>query len=116
VAEAIEKSRAKRVYIANLMTQPGETLGYTVADHVRAIHRHTGRKVIDYVVINNEPLSPEVLRRYKTEGAEPVQVDRPELERMGLQCVFANLLEIHGVVRHSSGRLASLLVEKFVRA
>src|SRR6266581_921134 len=48
VAEAIEKSRATRVYIANLMTQPGETLGYTLVDHVRAIHQHTGRKIIDY--------------------------------------------------------------------
>jgi uncharacterized cofD-like protein len=115
VAEAIEKSRATRVYIANLMTQPGETLGYTLVDHVRAIHEHTGRKVIDWVVINNQPLAPEVLRRYKSKGAVPVAVDHGELERMGLQCVFENLLEVHGVVRHNSGRLASLLMEKFVR-
>jgi len=115
IAEAIEKSRAKRVYIANLMTQPGETLGYTLVDHVRAIHQHTGRKIIDYVVINDQPLAPEVLRRYKSEGAEPVLVDRAELQRMGLQCLFANLLEVQGVVRHNSARLASLLIEKFVK-
>ena len=115
VAEAIEKSSATRVYIANLMTQPGETLGYTLVDHVRAIHRHTGRKIIDCVVINDQHLAPEVLRRYKSKDAEPVSVDAAELERMGLQCVFANLLEVHGVVRHDSSRLASLLVEKFVK-
>ena len=114
-AEAIEKSRATRVYIANLMTQPGETLGYTLMDHVRAIHQHTGRKIIDSIVLNNKPLAPEVLRRYKSEDAEPVFVDHLELQRMGLQCVSDNLLEVHGVVRHNSSRLASLLIEKFVR-
>ena len=114
-AEAIEKSRATRVYIANLMTQPGETLGYTLMDHVRAIHQHTGRKIIDCIVLNNKPLAPEVLRRYKSEDAEPVFVDHLELQRMGLQCVSDNLLEVHGVVRHNSSRLASLLIEKFVR-
>jgi uncharacterized cofD-like protein len=115
MAEAIEKSGATRVYIANLMTQPGETLGYTLVDHVRAIHQHTGRKIIDSVVVNNQPLAPEVLRRYKSDGAEPVSVDPGELRRMGLQCVFDNLLEVHGVVRHNSSRLASLLIERFVK-
>jgi hypothetical protein len=55
-----------------------------------------------------------VLRRYKSEGAEPVAVDFAELQRMGLQCVFDNLLEVHGVVRHNSDRLASLLLREFV--
>jgi len=115
VAQAMEKSRAKRVYIANLMTQPGETLGYTLVDHRRAIQQHAGRKISDCVVINDQPLAPDVLRRYKSESAEPVLIDRPELQRMGLQCVFANLLEVHGVVRHDSSRLASLLIEKFIK-
>jgi uncharacterized cofD-like protein len=114
VTDAIEKAKAKRVYIANLMTQPGETLGYTLVDHVRAIHRHTGKKIVDYVVINDHPLAPEVLRRYKSEGAEPVAVDATELQRMGLQCIFDNLLEVHDVVRHNSNRLASLLLREFV--
>jgi len=115
VAEAIEKSRATRVYIANLMTQPGETLGYNLADHVRAIHHHTARKVIDCVVINNEPLAPDVLRRYKSKGSEPVLVDPTELRRTGLQCVFDNLLEVHGVVRHDPRRLASFLLKRFIQ-
>lgn len=115
VAEAIEKSSATRVYIANLMTQPGETLGYTLADHVRAIHQHTARKVIDCVVINNEPLAPDVLRRYKSKGSEPVVVDPVELRRTGLQCFFDNLLEVHGVVRHDPRRLASFLLKRFIQ-
>jgi 2-phospho-L-lactate transferase/gluconeogenesis factor (CofD/UPF0052 family) len=84
-------------------------------DHVRAIQQHTGRKTIDCIVLNNQPLAPEVLRRYKSQDAEAVFIDHLELQRMGLQCVSDNLLEVHGVVRHNSSRLASLLVEKFVR-
>ncbi len=114
VAEAIEKSRALRVYISNLMTQPGETRGFTLADHVRAIHQHTGRKLLDWIVINNRPISPEVMRRYRASGAIPVVVDIAELQRMGIRCVFDDLLEVHGVVRHDSERLAKLLLDEFV--
>jgi uncharacterized cofD-like protein len=89
VAEAIDSSSATRVYIANLMTQPGETEGYSLADHVRAIYRHTRRKLFDWVLASNQPVSLEVARRY-------------------------TLLEEHGVVRHDAGRLAQLLIEEFV--
>ena len=114
MAEAIEKSRARRVYIANLMTQPGESKGYTVADHVRAIYRHTRRQILDWVVINNQPVSPAVARRYRADGAEPLAADVGELQRLGLRCIFDNLLEEHGVVRHSRERLTRLLLEEFV--
>src|ERR1700690_3265878 len=59
VAEAIEKSSATRVYVANLMTQPGETEGISLADHVRVIYGHTRRKLIDWVVASNQSVSPE---------------------------------------------------------
>jgi hypothetical protein len=55
------------------------------------------------------------LRRYKSQDAEPVVVDQAELLRMGMRCLFDNLLEVHGVVRHNSNRLAALLMEKFVK-
>ncbi len=115
VAEAIEQSGATRVYIANLMTQPGESDGYTVADHVRAIYRHTRRPLFDWVVMNNQPVTPAVARRYRAKGAEVVPADVGELQRMGLRCVFDNLLEEHGVVRHNRERLTRLLLEEFVK-
>ena len=114
VAEAIESSSATRVYIANLMTQPGETDGYSLADHVRAIYSHTRGKLFDWVVASNQPVSLEVPRRYSSRGAEPVRMDIAELQRMGLRCLLDNLLEEHGVVRHDSARLARLLIEEFV--
>jgi uncharacterized cofD-like protein len=114
VAEAIETSSATRVYIANLMTQPGETQEMSLADHVRVIYKHTGRKILDWAVASNQPVSPEVARRYSSRGAEPVRVDVGELQRLGVRCLLDNLLEEHGVVRHNAERLSQLLIEEFV--
>jgi len=114
IAQAISRSRAPRVYIANLMTQPGETTGYTVADHVRAILKHTPRRIIDWVVVNRRPVSPEVARRYRGQGAEPVVCNVGELQKLGLRVILDDLLEEHGVIRHNSRRLTRLLLDEFV--
>lgn len=114
VSEAIAKSRATCVYIMNLMTQPGETTGLTAVDHIEAIHKHTKRRIVDCVVINRKHPRPEVAARYLSEGSEPVRVNQAELHRMGLRLVFDDLLEEHGVIRHNSGRLATLLAEHFL--
>jgi uncharacterized cofD-like protein len=114
LARAIAKSQAPRVYIANLMTQPGETAGYTLADHLRAIQRHTPRRVVDWVVANRRPVSPDVARRYRAEGAEPVAVNLRELQKLGLRVILDDLLEEHGVIRHDARRLARLLLDEFV--
>jgi uncharacterized cofD-like protein len=114
VADVIAHSQATRVYIANLMTQPGETRHYSVADHVRAIYRHTRRPLFDFVVINQTPVSPRLLRLYQAQGAEPVDPSLQELERMGVRYVTGDLLQEQGVVRHDQARLTRLLLEKFV--
>jgi len=114
IAAAIAKSTAPRVYIANLMTQPGETAAYSLADHLRAIRHHTPRSVVDWVVANRRPVSPEVAKRYRSQGAEQVVVDLPELQKLGYRVVLDNLLEEHGVIRHNPPRLARLLLEEFL--
>lgn len=113
VASAIAHSKAPRVYIANLMTQPGETAGYALADHLRAIQIHAAGRLVDYVVANRQPVSPDVARRYRAQGAEPVAVDLPELRKLGCKVVLDNLLDERGVIRHNHKRLARLLLEKF---
>ncbi len=115
IASAIAKSKAPRVYIANLMTQPGETAGYALADHLRAIQKHVPHRVIDCIVANRQPVSPEVARRYRAEGAEPVAVDLPELQKLGFRVILDNLLEEHAVIRHNTRRLSRLLLEQFLR-
>jgi uncharacterized cofD-like protein len=115
VVDVIANSSATRVYIANLMTQPGETSHYSVADHVRAIYHHAGKRLFDYAIVNSAPISPRLLRRYRTEGAEPVATSLPELERMGLKCIEADVLQQDRVVRHDQSALADLLLKRFVK-
>jgi uncharacterized cofD-like protein len=115
IAQAIARSKAPRVYIANLMTQPGETTGYSLSDHVRAVQRHVPQRIMDSVVANRQPVSPEVARRYRRQGAERVIADPRAMEKLGVRLVLGNLLEEHGVIRHNSARLARLLLEEFLQ-
>ncbi len=114
IAQAIARSKAPRVYIANLMTQPGETTAYTLSEHLRAIQRHVPRRVMDWVVANRRSVSPEVARRYRAQGAEPVTIDLDKVQKLRVRVALDNLLEEHGVLRHNSTRLARLLLEKFL--
>lgn len=114
VTDAIVRSRAQCVYIANLMTQPGETDGYSVADHVQAIYDHTRKGIFDCVVVNRASASLPLLRRYRGQGAEPVEPSLGELRRMGLKHVTGNLLQRGVVVRHDQKRLARLLLRHFI--
>ena len=114
ITEAIHKSRATCVYIANLMTQPGETQHYSVADHVEAIYQHSRKGLFDFVVINRKPVPANLLRRYRLEGAEPVQPSAAELKRMGIRYITADLLRYNRVVRHDQAKLTRLLMEEFV--
>ncbi|MGH9739786.1 MAG: gluconeogenesis factor YvcK family protein [Candidatus Acidiferrales bacterium] len=115
ILDAMVKSRAARVYIANLMTQPGETRHYTIADHVRAIYDHTRPGLFDYAVINRTPVVPRLMRRYAAQGAEPVDPAYSELEKMGLRCISGALLRQDGKVRHHEARLTRLLIDSFMR-
>src|SRR3989454_3184116 len=102
IAAAIAKSKAPRVYVANLMTQPGETAGYALADHLRAIQKHVPQRVIDWVVANRHPVSPDVARRYRAQGAEPVAIDLTALQKLGFRVILDDLLEEHAVIRHKA--------------
>jgi uncharacterized cofD-like protein len=115
IVDVISNSRATCVYIANLMTQPGETQHYSVADHVRAIYDHTRPGLFDYVVINTKPVTPRLLRRYRAQGAEPVDPSRDELDLLPVKYVTGNLLQEGSVVRHDQARLTRLLIDKFVK-
>jgi uncharacterized cofD-like protein len=114
ISEAVARSKAPRVYIANLMTQPGETTRYALSDHLRAIKQHVRRRTIDAVVANRQAISLEVARRYRAEGADPVVVDRDNVLKLKVRLITGNLVEEHGVLRHNSLRLARLLFNEFL--
>jgi uncharacterized cofD-like protein len=110
MAEEIQRATALKVYVANLMTQPGETRSYTAADHVRALREHAG-KIFDRVVLNTAEISRSMRRRYAAEHAEPVVNDLEEVHRLGVEPVLANVLEEERVVRHDCQKLAQILLD-----
>jgi uncharacterized cofD-like protein len=107
VREALADFHRPIVYVANLMTQPGETDGFTVADHLRAIADHVGAVVTD-VLVGSERPPKALVGRYRAEGAEPVRVDREAIAALGVRVHEAPLLEERprGELRHDAGRLA----------
>ncbi len=111
--EAVEAIREADLYIANLMTQPGETTNYSVAEHLRAIQTHVKPRIVDYVVANRQNVSLEVARRYRREGASQVKVDIGGLRKMDAKVLLGNLLEEQEKIRHNSARLARLLLDEF---
>jgi uncharacterized cofD-like protein len=113
ISAAICRSKATRIYIANLMTQPGETQGYSVADHVQAIYSHIGLHLFDWAIVNRAAVSPAALRRYRRGGAEPVAPSLQELDQLGLRVLTGNFLVQDHVVRHDTERLARTILRHF---
>jgi uncharacterized cofD-like protein len=116
IAEAIASSRATKAYFVNLMSQPGETSDYLASDHVRAIHEHTRKKVIDVCVVNNRPIRGSVLRRYAEQAAKPVINDLEELARLEVEVLATDLLRMTSgrgtsTIRHDPGALAAVAIE-----
>ena len=100
VAETIALSRAVKIFICNVMTQPGETDFFTVSDHVRALFKHTASNFVHYVMVNKEKVPTRLLSRYAAFGQEPVVVDDAEVKKLGPKLVRANLLHQQDFVRH----------------
>jgi uncharacterized cofD-like protein len=110
IPERIAASKALKVYVGNLMTQPGETRGYTAADHLRALGKHAGRTLFDRVVLNTRALSWALRKRYAAQRAEPVPNNLEEIRSLGVEPVCADLLVEDHVARHDSLHLARLLL------
>lgn len=116
IAAAIKASRAPKIYICNVMTQPGETQGYTAADHVRAITRHIGQGIVDTVLLNNGPIAPALLARYAKTGAEPVSLDEDALGPLGVRSCQGSFVGSGEVVRHEPDKLAAAIFKMLDKA
>ncbi|MBD5161812.1 MAG: YvcK family protein [Oscillibacter sp.] len=112
VAQAIADASALKIYIANVMTQEGETEGYTNADHIRAIFEHSLPELFHLCLINSATIPTEVLERYAREGAEPMRLDKARCARLGVELVSRPVSAVRdGLVRHDSELLAAALLE-----
>jgi uncharacterized cofD-like protein len=110
VAQALRESRALKVMVSNLMTQPGETDGMTCLDHIRAVNEHAG-PVLDAVLINGTPPPTESIQRYARKGAYVIPANRRELISAGVVPVEADLLKEGSKIRHDSRKVARCLLK-----
>ena len=113
IRDAIANADVPRIYICNIMTQPGETEGYSVADHIREIDRISKQKLFDAVLVHRKPPSSMSLKRYAKENSHPVYLDRQEIAKLNRRIVMANVMEedqVKGHVRHNSNQLARVLL------
>ncbi len=118
ITAAIAQSQVPRIYVCNIMTQPGETQGYSVADHIRAIDIACGQPLFDAVLVQRKSPSAQALIRYAQESSHPVALDRDAVMRLGRRIVLANVMdedELTSLVRHNSQRLAQVLFRWYTR-
>jgi len=116
LAEALQRSVAPCIYVCNIMTQPGETDGYTVSDHLQAIDRACGSPLFDTVLVQKSSPSPSACDRYLQEGSVPVILDKPAVRDLGRNIVVAPIMTedpLTHAVRHDPKRLAQVLIRWF---
>ena len=112
VVEEICRARALKLYVCNIMTQDGETEGYTAADHVCALLEHGAPGLVDVCLANSEEVRQGLVERYQREDAAPLLVDRERFEQMGLELVERPIASrTSNYARHSPTRLAQTIME-----
>lgn len=114
ISEEISNSGAKKIYVCNIMTQPGETDDYSVSDHLKALIAHSRvEKIVDTILVNDN--IPQNWDKYKEQGQYPVILDTSEIKKLGVEIYAKNLIEPNkdGLIRHSSKRVAHAVYSWF---
>lgn len=112
IPEAICKSPAKKVYISNVMTQPGETDGFKVSNHLKVLMDYGVAGNIDYVIANNGIIPPDIKEKYAKENAELVVLDYENISNLNVNVIEADLIKItKRYVKHNAEKLAELIMK-----
>ena len=112
ISDYIRKSDAIKIYISNIMTQPGETHGFKASDHIKVLKKYGGRGIVNYVIANRGDIPVDVKEKYLKDGSQLVDLDSKELKSLGVEVIEASLAKIEkGYVKHDSEYLAEVLVD-----
>jgi len=111
VTKKINQAKTLKIYVCNVMTQPGETDGYKASDHIKAIFEHTNNKLFDYCLVNEKKPKTSLLEKYQKRGSSPVVTDTAEIERLGVKVIRGNFINESDLVRHDSPRLAKAVIK-----
>jgi len=112
VSKAIEESKAKKIYISNIMTEPGQTDDFSLYDHIKAILDHARNSIIDYCIYDTGEIIPEYVRRYNEQGADIVEQDIKKIKDLGIRVIQRNfsVVEDHSI-RHDPVLVADSIIE-----
>ena len=112
VAKAIRESKAFKVYVSNIMTEPGQTDNYTLSDHIKAIHEHAGKGVIEYCIYDTGELIPEYIRKYNMQGQDLVEIDSSKAKAEGIYLMQREISYVTGqYIRHNPDAIAASIIQ-----
>ena len=112
ISPAVRRSSAFKIYISNIMTQPGETDGFTVNDHLRELKKYGGKDIVNCVIANSGEVSKELREKYDQEGSDLVKLNENEIKVTGIDIVQADLIKVdNGLIKHDSDKLAEVIVD-----
>lgn len=112
VARAIKNCKGIKIYISNIMTDPGQTYEYSLSDHIKAIIDHVGEGIVDYCIYDTGEVVPEFIRKYNEEGAELVEQDTAKAKALGVHLLKRDLATVDGdKIRHNPDAIAASIVE-----
>jgi uncharacterized cofD-like protein len=112
IGDAVSRSKAKKVYICNLMTQAGETHDFTASDHVKVLYEHLNGPFIQTILVNNQEIPEEIKKRYEEEMAQPVEFDWERLKELGLEVITESIVSFDGhIIRHDTKKVAEILYQ-----
>ena len=112
IINAIKNSKAKKVYVANIMTDEGQTDGYTLSDHLLAINEHVGENIFDFCIADTGEIVPEYVRMYHKKGTDILTVDEDEVKKLGIRLLKQDLSKVeNGKIRHDSNLIALTLMQ-----
>ncbi len=112
VSKAIKEAKAIKIYVSNIMTEPGQTDNYTLSEHVKAILDHAGRDIIDYCIYDSGEIVPEFIKMYNKKGADVVEQDIQKTKDLGVKLLEKNLsIIIDDNIRHNTEAVAESVIE-----
>ena len=112
VSKAIKDSRALKIYVSNIMTEPGQTDNYSLSEHIDAIFEHAGKGIIDFCIYDSGDIIPEYIKKYNLQGSELVEQDILKVKNKGIQLIRRDLAYIKdGAIRHNPDEVARAIIE-----
>ncbi len=111
ICPAIKESKALKVYVCNVMTQPSETENYSVSDHISALEKHSCKGIIDCCIVNNASIPEDLKEKYEDDGAAQVMIDREKISSAGIRLIEGEYVTIkNNFVRHDPYKLARTVI------